>query len=508
MTKAEYLASLPLPPYAMSYGGVYFEQEIPGYRTLKVEGRESLESDIDSRENRGDGDTYLRKRYPSRTLRVGFVIKADSLTGLRAKINKLEFLLDNDYSVDVIFGDEPDKHFGGLKAAVSYNLDGKNAATGTIEIYCPDPHKYSNNMYEVTADENDEIVLNYDGTAPGWPILKAEAASDLGYVSFVDGDGHVLQVGDPEELDEANHPKMETLILDLFRVEDKLATWSDNNAALESDVSAYRQQGSVKKTSDGMEVNSFGTDRDVRYGPSKTKAVPADSAQHTGAANCSYSFWLKMYAASAKMAQEIIAEMSGTVNGVKTVIASMHITKSGTGNFNGNIYLYVMGKQKKAIPWNAAKGNKWFDQDGSDCQCTIRKDGNKFTFSIHGEAPFETKVAGTEDYEVTEISLFFNKKKGIPAVTKCAVSSVIFDSYSVENWWDVPNKFKAGDEITCQTGDGMILVNDVPQDGLGALGNDWEQFTLKPGVNSIKCLYSDWAATKPTFTLYYRKVYL
>ena len=506
MTRVDYIASLPLPSWAMRFGGVYFESAIPGYRTLKVEGRETLDSEIETIAHLGDGEVFRRKRNEARTIRVSFCIEANSLTGLREKLNKLDSYLDRE-QVEIIFADEPDKYFVGTKASADYKLENTHATTGTIEIYCPDPHKYSNNMFEVTADENDEIVLNYDGTAPGWPILKAEAASDLGYVSFVDGNGHVLQVGDPEELDEANHPKMETLILDLFRVEDKLATWSDNNAALESDVSAYRQQGSVKKTADGMEVNSFGTDRDVRYGPSKTKAVPADSAQHTGAANCSYSVSLKMYAASAKMAQEIIAEMSGTVNGVKTVIASMHITKSGTGNFNGNIYLYVMGKQKKAIPWNAAKGNKWFDQDGSDCHCSIRKEGNKFTFSIHGEAPFETKVAGTEDYEVTEISLFFNKKKGIPAVTKCAVRSVFFDSYSVENWWDVPNKFKAGDEITCQTADGLIMVNDIPEDGLGALGNDWEEFTLKPGVNTIKCLYSDWAE-KPAFKMLYTKVYL
>lgn len=507
MTRVDYIASLPLPSWAMHFGDVYFESAIPGYRTLKVEGRETLDSEIETIAHLGDGEVFLRKRNDARTIRVSFCIEANSLTGLREKLNKLDSYLDRD-QVEIIFADEPDKYFVGTKASAEYKLENTHATTGTIEIYCPDPHKYSMTLYEATADANDEIAINYDGTAPAWPILTAEAASDLGYVSFVDAEGHVLQVGDPEELDDADHPKMETLIWDIFSTEDKLGTWTNNNATLESDIAAYLQQGSVKKTTNGMVVNSFGTERDVRFGPSKTKAVPADSTGHVGAANCYFQFYLDMYAANVKMAQEVIAELTGTVNGSKTVIASIHVTKSGTGNFNGNIYLYVMGKQKKKISWNAAANNKWFGKAGYG-QCWIRKDGDKFTFMINGESSlFETKVAGTEDYEVTEVSIFFNRKKGIAPVTLCAVDNIIFNSYSVANWVDVPNKFKAGDEITCQTGDGMILVNDVPQDGLGALGNDWEQFTLKPGVNSIKCLYSDWAATKPTFTLCYRKVYL
>lgn len=505
MTKAEYLAALPLPPYAMSFDGIYFESMIPGYRTLKVEGRETLDSAIETITRRRDGELYQRKRNESRTLKVGFLIKADSLAGLRTKLNTLDSYLDKE-QVQIIFADESDKYYVGTKASASYNLDGVHAATGTIEIFCADPHKYSVEEYTVTAT-NGEFALNYDGTYKCYPTIKATAASDLGYVSFVDADGHVLQVGDPEELDVGNIPKMETLIWDVFSTEDKLGSWTNNNATLESDISSYRQQGSVKKTTHGMEVSSFSTQRDVRFGPSKTKAVPADSAGHVGAANCYFHFYLDMYAASAKMAQEVIAELTGTVNGTKTVIASIHVTKSGTGSFDGNIYFYVMGKQKKKITWNAAANNKWFGQEGYG-ECVIRKDGDKFTFSVYNEATFETRVAGTEDYEVTEVSFFFNKKKDIPAVTLCAVDSVIFNSYSVADWKDVPNKFKTGDVIACNCASGTIAVNDVTQHGLGALGNDWETFCLTPGVNSIKCLYSDWATTAPTFTLTYRKVYL
>jgi len=495
-----------LPSEAMSYNGVYLENEIPGYRTLSVSGRESIELEIRENEpSNRDGNDYLGRRYRPRTITVTYQLIASSDTAFRNAYNKLLGLLSHE-QVEILFADEPDKYFIGTKTRLSDPPEGTNSVVGKIEIYCANPFKYSVQEYTATA-ENGEFALNYDGTYKCYPTIKATAASDLGYVSFVDADGHVLQVGDPEELDVGNIPKMETLIWDIFSTEDKLGSWTNNNATLESDISSYRQQGSVKKTTHGMEVSSFSTQRDVRFGPSKTKAVPADSAGHVGAANCYFHFYLDMYAASAKMAQEVIAELTGTVNGTKTVIASIHVTKSGTGSFDGNIYFYVMGKQKKKITWNAAANNKWFGQEGYG-ECVIRKDGDKFTFSVYNEATFETRVAGTEDYEVTEVSFFFNKKKDIPAVTLCAVDSVIFNSYSVADWKDVPNKFKTGDVIACNCASGTIAVNDVAQYGLGALGNDWETFCLTPGVNSIKCLYSDWAATAPTFTLTYRKVYL
>ena len=48
------------------------------------------------------------------------------------------------------------------------------------------------------------------------------------------------------------------------------------------------------------------------------------------------------------------------------------------------------------------------------------------------------------------------------------------------------------------------------EDDLGALGNDWEDFYLEPGINQINVAYSDWVqeGKEPTFAMRYRKVYL
>lgn len=72
---------------------------------------------------------------------------------------------------------------------------------------------------------------------------------------------------------------------------------------------------------------------------------------------------------------------------------------------------------------------------------------------------------------------------------------------------DIPNKFGEGDEVTADCGAGEIRVNGVIQNGLGALGNDWEGFRLVPGINQIQCTYSDWAE-EPEFVLAYREAFL
>lgn len=87
------------------------------------------------------------------------------------------------------------------------------------------------------------------------------------------------------------------------------------------------------------------------------------------------------------------------------------------------------------------------------------------------------------------------------------VYSVKFVSHSVESWRNVPNKFGEGDVILANCKAGTILVNGVEMQGLGALGNDWEQFFLHPGTNQINCVYSNWAE-KPHFKLKYREVWL
>lgn len=82
-----------------------------------------------------------------------------------------------------------------------------------------------------------------------------------------------------------------------------------------------------------------------------------------------------------------------------------------------------------------------------------------------------------------------------------------FYKYGVNGWTDLKNQFAEGQKVTFDCSSGEILIDDESTPEIGALGNDWENFKLNPGINNIACYYSDFAQ-EPDITLRYREVYL
>ena len=104
-----------LPSEALNFNGVYFENVIPGYRTLYVSGREMIETEITDLDTEiMDGSRYRRKRYKPRTITVGYQLIAKSNAEFRNAYNKLNLLLDV-AEAKLIFLDEPDKYYVGTK---------------------------------------------------------------------------------------------------------------------------------------------------------------------------------------------------------------------------------------------------------------------------------------------------------------------------------------------------------------------------------------------------------
>ena len=69
------------------------------------------------------------------------------------------------------------------------------------------------------------------------------------------------------------------------------------------------------------------------------------------------------------------------------------------------------------------------------------------------------------------------------------------------------NTFATGDIVVAKCEDASIFVNNKQKDILGAIGNEWESFYLKPGDNQIGVLASEWAQT-PDVEIIIREVWL
>ena len=150
--------------------------------------------------------------------------------------------------------------------------------------------------------------------------------------------------------------------------------------------------------------------------------------------------------------------------------------------------------------------NPWYWDWG---HCDIRKEGSKLTFFYWGGYPSFT-VPEIEDMKCTKIQIAIKQwgtRSGSRYLTYNGINNFWFQKLRVDKWRDVPNKFARTSRVIADCKEASVTMNGLPKPELGDLGNDWETFCLKPGVNQVQCLCSSWAK-KPTFRMKYREVFL
>lgn len=260
-----------LPSEALKINGEYIENQITGYRTVHVSGREALAPEL-STYTTGvrDGSVLKNKRFPARTITVTYQIVANSSEDYRKAYNKLAAIL-NVENAQLIFNDEQDKYFVGTPSAIGTPEPGRNAVIGEFEILCVDPFKYS--VVEYTAEPiatDGTFLVDYGGTYKSYPKLEAEfyketeisedgesvnaltGNGDCGYVAFINDRKKIIQLGDPGETDKETFAdkKQQTLIINKFNKETDWgkgaqSLWVQNQANLSGFPSLYEQAGSM-----------------------------------------------------------------------------------------------------------------------------------------------------------------------------------------------------------------------------------------------------------------------
>ena len=555
-----------LPEEAVKINGQYIEDVISEYMTVITSGREGLPPELTTYTvGTADGELLKSSRFPMREITVEFAVHGSSLENLRTKLILLNKLL-NERDAEFIFNDEADKFYRGHAVISEEFKPYKNAASGSYKIYCTDPFKYSVQEYTVTptADDGSTIVVDYDGTYPAYPKLITEfyqsadaddTNGDCGFVAFANDRGNVIQIGEVEEPDkiaqEVQQLVDETtttwetskkLVNEPFN---SLSGWSLNNGYTTMDT--FVKTGTAQAAAFGTgtdkaaRANSYGSTSNAQWhGPSIMKTLGSDGGNpaKNGATDWRFHAILRFAAnkteATAKTErgdlQLFILDAAGKY------ITGVQMWKKAGGT-KGTIRLYVRGagtiKEWTDISfahYNARFGYKKNSTDSRPCNIDITKKGSKFTYNIGG-LTFSFNYEGHAATVANKISIFFGQWGDAPAISYNGIYSCSFTSDSVtqtkttETWetltelLEVQNTFTTNDKLVADCADGSIrLSNSLLTDGqdgglhpeLGRLGNDWERFTLVPGVNQIATMYSDWvqAAYKPSFSLVYRKRYL
>ena len=245
------------------------------------------------------------------------------------------------------------------------------------------------------------------------------------------------------------------------------------------------------------------------HGPSITRVLPADASGETGAKNFTLSYSQKLSIGNGKAdtnqlgAFQVLA-VSGSGSSRK-IVAGVNIYKGGSGK-TANLRFYINGAVVKTESIDISYNNAYFKPEKTS---TITKSGQTVTFNICGIKRTFTD-SNITDIAVTQIIFTMSKWGSYAALSYNGIYNVKFVKNNCTTWRDIPNKFSTGDIVEADCKDGEIYLNGVKTPNLGALGNDWEEFYLSPGLNQIGFSYSDWVASgyEPSIKIRYREVFL
>ena len=256
---------------------------------------------------------------------------------------------------------------------------------------------------------------------------------------------------------------------------------------------------------------TYGSSNDMLHGPSITRIIPADAAGNFGAANFSFSFRntinIGTGSASSQEMGDFQALLIAGSGDNKYVLAGMRVYKNTIGN-KGTLRFYVGHALIGSFDIDLTESNEFFSEKNGKTS-TIRKSGSMFEFNVGGITAIYFN-ASLKDTAATEIVFHFGQFNTRPILSHNGLHWAKFVKNNCDTYSDIPNKFSSNDVVSANCESGEVLLNNIPAPSLGALGNDWEEFYLTPGLNQIGFTYSDWvsAAYAPKFKIRYREVFI
>lgn len=359
-----YLQNKTLPIEAVEINGEYIENIIEGYKTLYTKGRESLAIQLDTYTvGNTHGERIRSKKYPARTITVGFIMGADSVESLRVKFTILNDILASDKSV-FVFRDEADKFYTGIPIMNATVEDRQSTVTGEWQIYCGDPFKYSIvpqiQKPTIINEHSAEFIFDYNATMPVAPLLRAEFVGkleggnysqdgDCGFIAFTDKDSNIIQLGNPDAHNADAFSKAKQIVNRVFTTLDGWVqsggiNYNGNISPGQINIGEindpYWNNGEGKKFP--IISAEYGTGLKL-HGP--VIRYPENPSDETGAVNYQIYLVHKMNVSSIeeKGSFEILSTKYDQAKNQREIISGICIDKPGNGT-RGTVKYIINGK--------------------------------------------------------------------------------------------------------------------------------------------------------------------
>lgn len=492
-----------LPSEAMNFNGKFLENEIPGYRTLTVSGRELIGSEFKVKEIEGlDGTIWKEKYLKPRTITVKYQINASSNKEFRDAYNKMNLLLSGE-QVKIYFNDETDKYFIGTKTSNDEVDGGTNYVIGEIEIYCSDPRKYSTTEKEFTATDGVLNIVN-EGTVPVSIDYEIQATSETGYIGIVSTEG-VMQYGKIEELDSETYQQSEHLVSI-----NNFYNCADDTSGTDVMHPQYGSNGTLAEhTWFNQKFIGFGTvgaKKGSASGGLRTLVIPADSNGDTsGAQNFYCYFHLLFYAGLMGQTGEMCINFLTADN---KLICGCNWYKTDTVGNTGHYEFWANGKMLRNFSYTTSHlhtQNPWYWSWG---HCDVLKEGGNIRFFYWG-GYYNYYIPEIANMKCAKIQIAFKQwgnRGGNQLMSMMGFDVINFTKNNVSKWRDIPNRYPSGTKITIDGKSSHIYVNGMsrPQDEV--LGTKY--FKAPVGTTEIKTTCSSWSKSKPIVKARIREAWL
>lgn len=492
-----------LPTEAMSYNGVYLENEIDGYRTLSVTGRELMESEVTDQEIDGmDGSYYRYKTTPARTITVKYQLRARGSREFRDAFNKMNKLLSGE-QVKVIFNDETDKYFIGTKTSNTQVDGGSNNVIGEIEIYCSDPRKYSTTEKEFVAIDGVLNIVN-EGTVPVSIDYDVQTTSETGYIGLVSEEG-IMQYGKIEELDGETYKQSEWLasIDDFYKCNDDIGGTDVMHPTYGTNGTLAEHTWFDKKF---IGLGSAGTKKGNANGGLRTLVLPADSSgDASGAKNFYCWFHLCFYAGLMGQTGEMCINF--LTEDDKLICGCNWYKTDAIGN-TGHYEIWANGKVLKSWSFTTSHlqaQNPFYYEWGS---CDVLKEGANIRFFFWARY-YNFYIPEIENMKCAKIQIAVKQwgdRGGNKFMSMIGFDVIDFEKMNVEKWKDIPNRYPTGTNITIDGKSSHIYVNGMARPEDEVLGTQY--FKAPVGTSEVKVTCSEWTKSQPTVKAKIREAWL
>lgn len=458
------------------------------------------------------GSFVKSRKFAVRYIEVEVALVEDSTEDLQLKKRRLAGILSVDKPVKLIFSDEPDKYYLAEVDGATDIEQILGVGLGTITFMCADPFAYSVTEKSVKA-VNGVISVDYKGTAESYPVFEVVNHSANGFLGFINPDGKVIQLGNPDDVDEIEFQQNERVITEPFLTNKNV--WTVNEGVITYPY--FQNDGAVANIVGGsFDWAAFADTIIPKYpansvrrwiGPSLTRPIKVNSnGSNTG--NFSSKLRLHFYqkANNQRGRAEIVIQSSNT-----NILAGAVLRDSSMSNKSMIFECWALDKRLGYFELDLKKFTRGL------YEIEISKIGNVLQYKISEVGKFVNGVVvpsvafiksftidTVKDKPATAVTLWMSRFHDKP-VNEMHYTDYKFDWINVDKVEDIPNLFTADNVVTVNNATGITTVNYVDYGNIGALGNEF--FTLKKGVNNILAMWSDWAV-EPDVAIFYRERWL